>query len=63
MAIKNHWNIENIKKPNGKKIAVIGGGPTGITASAYLARRGFKVCIYEKHKELRWFIKSWNTRF
>lgn len=62
MAIKNRWDIEKIKETNGKRIAIIGGGPAGLTAASYLARRGFKVCIYEKHKELRWAIESWNTR-
>lgn len=62
MAIKNGWDIEKIEEPNGKKIAIIGGGPAGLTASAYLARRGFKVSIYEKHKELRRITKLWNTR-
>lgn len=35
-----------------KRIAIIGGGPSGITAAAFLARAGFKVTIYEKHEKL-----------
>lgn len=34
------------------RIAIIGGGPSGITAAAFLARAGFKVTIYEKHEKL-----------
>lgn len=53
MAIENNWDIPkftNIK--NNKKVAVIGGGPAGLTCSAFLARYGFDVTIYEKHKSL-----------
>ena len=35
-----------------KHVAVIGGGPSGLTCAAFLARRGIKVTIYEKHNEL-----------
>jgi len=63
MAIKDGWDIEKIKEPNGKRIAIVGGGPAGVTAASYLARRGFEVCIYEKHKELRRTLKLWYTRF
>ena len=63
MAIKEGWEIERIEEKNGKKIAVVGGGPAGITASSYLARRGFSVSIYEKHSELRRTFVSWNTGF
>ncbi|MEK4159091.1 MULTISPECIES: NAD(P)-dependent oxidoreductase [Paenibacillus] len=33
--------------PNGKKVAVIGGGPAGLSAARELAREGFAVVIYE----------------
>lgn len=53
MAIKNNWEIPKLEaKKNNKKIAVIGGGPSGLTCSAFLARKGYKVTIYEKHDEL-----------
>lgn len=35
-----------------KKVAVIGSGPAGLTCAAFLAKKGIKVTIYEKHKEL-----------
>lgn len=35
-----------------KKVAVIGGGPAGLTCAAFLARTGVQVTIYEKHNEL-----------
>jgi len=52
MAIKNKWEISKLDEDKNKSIAVVGGGPAGITAAAYLARKGFKVTIYEKHVEL-----------
>jgi len=36
----------------GKKVAVIGGGPAGLTATYYLARMGHGVTVYEKRKRL-----------
>lgn len=61
MAIREGWKIEKLQKDNGKKVAVVGGGPAGIVASSYLARRGFKVSIYEKHDKLRRTFNVWNT--
>lgn len=40
------------KQANGKKVAVVGGGPAGLTCSAFLAKEGFKVTIYEKYHYL-----------
>ena len=34
-------------KPNGRKVAVIGSGPAGLTAAADLARMGYGVTIFE----------------
>lgn len=36
----------------GKKVAVIGSGPAGLTCAAFLAKKGVKVTIYEKHDKL-----------
>ena len=38
--------------PNGKKVAVIGGGPAGLSAAYYLALKGFKVTIFERRQRL-----------
>jgi len=53
-AIQNDWKIpKNILEDNqNKKIAVIGSGPASLTCAAFLARQGYKITIYEKHKEL-----------
>ncbi len=34
--------------PNGKRIAVVGSGPAGLSCATYLARLGYDVTIYEK---------------
>ncbi len=36
----------------GKKIAVVGGGPAGLSCAYYLAIDGYKVTVFEKQKEL-----------
>lgn len=35
-----------------KNVAVVGGGPAGLTCAAFLARKGVNVTIYEKHDRL-----------
>ena len=42
---------EKIEK-NNKKVAVIGGGPAGLTCAAFLAKAGIQVTIYEKYNYL-----------
>ena len=37
---------------NGKSVGVIGGGPAGLTATYFLALRGFAVTVYEKRRRL-----------
>ena len=51
--------IEETKKE--KKVAVIGGGPSGLTCSAFLARKGYKVTIFEMHDKLRGNFITWNS--
>ena len=46
--LKDIYNI----KPNDKKVAVIGGGPAGLTCSALLAKNGVNVTIYEQYDYL-----------
>ena len=36
----------------GKKVAIIGGGPAGLTCAAFLAKEGIDVTIYEKYDSL-----------
>ena len=38
--------------PTGKKIAIIGAGPSGIAAAYFLARNGFKCVIFERGNQI-----------
>ena len=44
--------MKKTEELKGKKIAVIGSGPAGLNAAAFLARSGAEVTIYEKYQEL-----------
>ena len=39
-------------KATGKSVAIVGGGPGGLSAAYYLALMGHKVTVYEKQKQL-----------
>jgi NADPH-dependent glutamate synthase beta subunit-like oxidoreductase/coenzyme F420-reducing hydrogenase delta subunit/NAD-dependent dihydropyrimidine dehydrogenase PreA subunit len=47
-----------VKKTRGKSIAVIGSGPSGITAARDLADFGYSVTIYERHPVLGGMLAS-----
>lgn len=51
MALKNNWSISSLPLKN-KKVAVVGGGPSGLTCAAFLRRNGYDVTIYERHNYL-----------
>ena len=46
-AILNEFNSVKPEKKNGKKVAVVGSGPAGLTCAGDLAKAGFDVTIYE----------------
>ena len=54
IAIKNGYKIKTSidEKYKSKKVAVIGGGPAGLTCAAFLAKKGVQVTIYEKYNYL-----------
>ena len=46
------------KKPlNGKKVAVVGSGPAGLSTAGYLALEGFEVVIFEKEAKAGGFLR------
>jgi len=49
--IKQGIEKKTAKKPDGKKIAIIGAGPAGLTAGYYLAGLGYAPTIFEKTEE------------
>ena len=50
------FSEEKIEKKN-KKVAVVGGGPAGLTCAGFLARMGYEVSIYEKYNYLGGIIQ------
>ena len=46
-AIKNNFKSVSKKKKNGKKIAIVGSGPSGLTCAGDLAKEGYDVTIFE----------------
>lgn len=53
IAIKNEYKIPKFTdEVKNKKIAVVGGGPAGISCAANLVRNGYNVTIFEKYDKL-----------
>lgn len=60
IAIKNNYKLfnnntntkESEKLLQYKKVAIVGGGPAGITCAAFLAKSGVKVTIFERYDYL-----------
>ena len=53
IAIKENYTISKTSTENkNKKIAIVGGGPAGLTASAFLLKKGYSVTLYEKYDYL-----------
>ncbi len=46
-AFENNLITSKVKKPNGKKVAIVGSGPAGLTCASELAKNGVNVTIYE----------------
>ena len=46
-AIKNNFSSAAIPPSNGKKVAIVGSGPAGLTCAGDLAKKGYSVTIYE----------------
>lgn len=50
MAMDKKWQLFNRKAGNGKKVAVVGAGPAGLSCAHVLSREGVDVTIFEKEK-------------
>lgn len=57
-AVEEGYNLKDVmereenQELTNKKVAIIGGGPAGLTCSAFLAKDGIDVTIYEKYDYL-----------
>ena len=51
-AIEKGLKLDAAAQDSGKKVAVIGGGPAGLTAALFLRRKGHGVTIFDNHAEL-----------
>lgn len=49
--------------PTGRSVAVIGGGPTGLTAAYYLALMGHSVTVYERRKKFGGMLRYGIPRY
>lgn len=46
------WKLNAMRLlPTGRKVAIIGSGPTGLTAAYYLAEKGHEVVIFEENEK------------
>ena len=50
-AMENKWQLFKRKKSTGKKVAVVGAGPAGLSCAHVLSRAGVDVTIYEKESK------------
>jgi NADPH-dependent glutamate synthase beta subunit-like oxidoreductase len=46
-AIKHGWKVDVTAEPTGKRVLVVGAGPSGLSAAYHLTRLGHTVTIYE----------------
>lgn len=50
-AMENQWQLFDRKPSNGKKVAIIGAGPAGLSCAHSLSREGINVTIFEKESK------------
>src|SRR4026208_1442459 len=50
-ALDENWQLFERKPSNGKKVAIVGAGPAGLSCAHVLTREGVDVTIYEKESK------------
>jgi dihydropyrimidine dehydrogenase (NAD+) subunit PreT len=51
IAMENNWQLFDRKPSQGKKVAIVGAGPAGLSCAHTLSREGVDVTIYEKESK------------
>lgn len=51
MAMANKWKLFERKPSTGRKVAIVGAGPAGLSCAHVLSREGIDVTIYEKESK------------
>jgi NADPH-dependent glutamate synthase beta subunit-like oxidoreductase len=52
MAISKGWSFVPVQKQTGKKVLIIGAGPSGLSAAYFLRQMGHEITVYESHNLL-----------
>lgn len=52
LAMEKKWSLFERKQNTGKKVAVIGAGPAGLSCAHVLSREGIDVTVFEKEKKV-----------
>jgi glutamate synthase (NADPH/NADH) small chain len=50
-AMASNWQLFQRKEPTGKKVAIVGAGPAGLSCAHVLSREGINVTIFEKESK------------
>ncbi len=52
LALAQGWAFAPVETPRNERIAVVGGGPSGLSAAFHLRRNGYAVTLFESRHEL-----------
>ncbi len=52
LALQEHWPFAKPAEERKERVAVVGGGPSGLSAAFQLRRRGYQVTLFESQPEL-----------
>ncbi|KAF0118650.1 MAG: putative glutamate synthase (NADPH) small subunit [Rhodospirillaceae bacterium] len=56
-AVENGIGFDPVEHDSGRQVAVVGGGPAGLSAACYLRRRGHRVTVFEAEAKLGGYMR------